>query len=146
MLYNSDLPYSTRVEGNFLEVTLRIPLDHVMPRNMWDHFFETRPPVAEKMAVAQIEINKIEYQRKIAVALAHFDECGSVREASRRSGVLANTIRENLHARDVQANKSKRLALKVEARALYASGLSLKDIALKLGRSHESVRLWLKAC
>ena len=139
MIFDRAKPYSVDTQGNYVVITFRIPHEDLLPRSYWDEYFGRRP-VDEGERDPKIAA----YKAKIASAVDDAVACGSVSDASKRSGVLCQTIRSELRAREVSRNADARLALRQSARDDFLAGLSVADLVVKYQRSDPTIRAWLK--
>jgi len=131
---NRNNPIRIKQFGNVLQITLEIPWEQITD-NHWKSYFESKPPEPQPnhWAITTEKILKI------------YKKTGNISETARASGkgyYITETIIKEEQSRK---NKAKRQAAIEEARKLAESKVAIKDIARMLGKSAETIRLWLKS-
>ncbi|MBU2808025.1 hypothetical protein HF285_07025 [Acidithiobacillus ferrooxidans F221] len=132
---NRHNPIRIKQLGNVLQITLEIPWQQVNGENQWKSYFESKPPEPQPnhWAATTEKILKL------------YKKNGSISETARASGkgyyITETIIREE----QSRQNKAKRQAAIDEARKLADKKIAIKDIARIMGKSAETIRLWLKS-
>ncbi|MDD5003186.1 hypothetical protein [Acidithiobacillus sp.] len=129
-------PVRIKQFGNVLQITLEIPWSQVHGENNWKSYFESKPldePRPDYWAMTKEKILKI------------YKKTNNISETARASGKGYHITETIIREEQTRQNKAKRQAAIDEARKLAESKVAIKDIARIMGKSPETIRLWLKS-
>lgn len=120
--------------GNVLQITVEIPWEHVNGQNQWKEYFEENPvkPTPNYWAMTTEKILKL------------YKKHGNISATAKASGKSYYITEKILKEEKSRQNKAKHQAEIEEVRKLADSKISIKDIAQIIGKSPETIRLWLK--
>ncbi|MBE7567475.1 hypothetical protein [Acidithiobacillus sp. HP-11] len=120
--------------GNVLQIIVEIPWQKINGQNQWQEYFEENPvkTTPNYWAMTTEKILKL------------YKKHGNVSATAKASGKSYYITEKILKEEQTRQNKAKRLTEIENVRKLAESKISVKDIAQMIGKSPETVRLWLK--
>ncbi|MBU2804147.1 hypothetical protein HF283_09765 [Acidithiobacillus ferrooxidans] len=121
--------------GNVLQIILEIPWTQVTGENQWKSYIENNP----------IEPRPDYWAETTETILKLYKKTGSISATARASGKGYYITETVLREEQARQNKAKRQAAIDEARKLKQGKMAIKDIARIMGKSAETIRLWLKS-
>ncbi|MDR7926527.1 helix-turn-helix domain-containing protein [Acidithiobacillus thiooxidans] len=127
-------PIRVKQFGNVLQITVEIPWSHVTGKNQWEEYFEEHPvkTTPNYWAITTEKILKL------------YKKHGNISKTAKASGKSYYITEKIIKEEQTRQNKAKRQAEIENVKKLAESKISIKDIAQIIGKSPETVRLWLK--
>ena len=129
-------PVRIKQFGNVLQITVEIPWEQVHGENNWKSHFENKPPDEPRPDYWAMTTKKI---------LKIYKKTKNISETARLTGKGYYITETIINEEKSRQNKAKRQEAITEARKLAESKVAIKDIARMLGKSPETIRLWLKS-
>ncbi|MHB1735235.1 MAG: hypothetical protein ACYCQM_01520 [Acidithiobacillus sp.] len=127
--------------GNVLQIILEIPWQQVHGENTWKAYLERK--AAEEAVITKEGESHWERISKRVIEI--FKATGSISKAAKTnqcSYFIANSI---IREETTRQNKANREAAKKQAQSLASAKVPIKSIAQIMGKSPETIRLWLKS-
>ena len=123
--------------GNVLQIILEIPWQEVHGQNQWKAYLEKKATEAQPPSTYWDDL-----QAKIIQNWNDTHNVSATAKLSKCSYYTANNIIRKEKSRQ---NRDSRQAAITEAKHLATSKMPTRDIARIMGKSAETIRLWLKS-
>ena len=122
--------------GNVLQIILEIPWQEVHGQNQWKAYLEQKAAEAQPPSTYWIDLK--------AKIIQTFNSTNNVSATAKLCKCSYYTANDIIRKEKTRQNRERRRAAIEEAKRLAAANTKTKDIARIMGKSPETIRLWLR--
>lgn len=121
--------------GNVLQIILEIPWQDVHGLNAWEDYLKNK----------QIPVNLQDWNEQKAKIINTYKAVNNISATAKLCKCSYYIAYDTIRRDKAEQNRRRRQETIAEAKRLASAGITTKEIARKLGKSKETIRLWLKS-